>query len=141
MLHLPHPSRLKKPLTTLAALRADLTTFICESEHLTNGFDKRGREWPAVKIEGGSFGMRVDRMRAGVTKYWAKSLSDAELIDTGHGVESKTSRLGIKPKKNAALILNRRCGASKSLRLPARQKAGWTELSTLEELYAHLHPG
>jgi hypothetical protein len=139
LLHLPHPRKLKKPMT-FGILKAELIAHIYASENLADGIDKRGKEWIAVKVTGGSFGMRVAKMRAGITKYWAKSLSANELIDTGHGVEKKADRLGIRPKRNAALILNKRCGASQSLRLPARQQAGWTELTTLEELYERLHP-
>jgi hypothetical protein len=138
-LHLPHPRRLKGTLS-FGHLMGELALFIRKTEHLIDGTDKRGKAWPAVEVKGGSFGMRTARMRSGVIRYWAKSLSDHDMVNTGFGTESKASLLGIRTKPNASMIENKRCGVSTTIGPKVRQAAGWTELTSLEDFHARLHP-
>lgn len=138
-LHLPHPAHIK-PMTW-GRLLGSLNQFIRTTEHLVDGIDPRGKAWPAVVIEGGDYGMRTHKMRSGVIRYWAKSLSDHDMMNTGFGKESKASLLGIRTKANAAAITNRRYGVSTATIGPkVRQAAGWIELTSLEDLHARLHP-
>jgi len=139
VLHVPKPRR--GAIGAFNAFKASLHAWIMETEGFNPAqVDRFGKPWPAVKITGARYGIHNRRMRSGLCKYLLKGIDPKDLAYTGYGAEPRAASLGIRPRRNAAPILNQRFGASRSLGPAARRAAGWVELRSLEELHARLNP-
>lgn len=82
----------------------------------------------AVTLSGGVFGTYEPKMRSGLCCYVLKSL-----------VPSTCNALGIRHHPTQPVPI-KRVGTSANIGPKARKAAGWQELRSIADLYAHLHP-
>lgn len=141
VLHLPHPKG-DKGRQGFETIVADLAAWIVRAEGLHTGMlDRFRKPWKPVQITGGKIGMRTRSGRAGLCRYWLKTIDPKDVTYTGAGAEPRADVLGIKPARAGRLPPGvQRFGASRNLSVQARRAAGWRELTTVEELRARLNP-
>lgn len=134
----------RKPAAYRVVLE-ELTTWIIATENLAaDRIDQRGRPWLPVVItpdEPNAFGMRKRTMQAGAMRYLLEGIDPSDVAYTALGHERRADAIGVEPKLNARPIKNQRSGVSHSLGPAARRRdPDWTELRSLEDLYARLNP-
>lgn len=97
----------------------------------------------AIKLEGGAFGTKSHRMRAGCLRYLLKSI-DPHLTARSPAADGGTGRLadllGIRTDADRIGIAGKRCGVSYSIGATMRQAFGWRELQTVPQMRTYLHP-
>ncbi len=121
MVHLPH------------RLWGEAKALLCR----VGGFDPAGE---GVLITGGDYGMKVPPMRAGVLRYLCKGMDHRDFCYDGRDTMNIMDLLGIEHRGTPLPVPIKRVGCSKTISAKARSRARWTELRSMPELHAALHP-
>jgi hypothetical protein len=101
------------------------------------GFDPVGE---GVLITGGDYGMQTQPMRAGLLRYLAKGMDHRDFHYAGRETVNIMDVLGIEHRGTPLPVPIKRAGCSETINAKARARAGWTELHSMPELHAALHP-
>ena len=91
-------------------------------------------------ITGGDYGMQTQPMRAGLLKYLAKGMNQRDFHYAGRETVNIMDFLGVEHRGTPLPVPIKREGCSETINAKARSRAGWTELRSMSELHAALHP-